>query len=75
VPACQHLGELFDMTAQGVQVWAGSPHLLELELFVGVEVVGAADPAGDMTDLERSRDAGWCGLPPGRGFMALILGR
>jgi hypothetical protein len=63
VPACQHFREFFDVTAQGVQVRAGSPHLRELELLVGVEVVGAAaDPAGDVTDFGRSRDGGRRGV-------------
>jgi hypothetical protein len=42
VSACQHLREFFDVAAQGVQVRAGSPHLLELELLVGVEMVAGA---------------------------------
>jgi hypothetical protein len=64
VAAGQHLRELFDVTAQGVQLRAGSPHLLELELLADVEVVGAAaDPAGDVTNLGRPRDGGRRGLP------------
>jgi hypothetical protein len=47
------------VTAQGVQVRAGGPHLRELELLAGVEVAGAAaDPAGEVTNLGRSRDGG-----------------
>jgi Phage integrase family len=39
------------------------PHLGELELLVGVEVVGAAaDPAGDVTNLWRCGGGGWRGM-------------
>ena len=64
VQAGDHLGELLDVAAQGVQVGAGGPYLLDLELLAVVEVVGAAaDPAGDVTDLGRGGDGGGAAWP------------
>jgi hypothetical protein len=52
------------VAAQSVQVGAGGPYLVELELLAGIEVAGAAaDPAGDVTDLGRGGTAGGAGLP------------
>jgi len=42
VPGGEHLGEGGDMAGDCVQVRATRPHLLELDVFVRVEVVGVA---------------------------------
>jgi hypothetical protein len=73
------LRELFDVSAQGVQVGTGGPHFLEFDLLVGVEVVGAAaDPAGNVADFERCGDGGWRGLSYGAGadaWRGVVTGR
>ena len=50
--AGEYLGERGDVGGGGVQVRAGSQYLLELELFLSIEVLGAAQhPGGDLADL------------------------
>ncbi|MDX6391412.1 MAG: hypothetical protein QOJ73_2475 [Streptosporangiaceae bacterium] len=60
--AGEHLGERGHVGGGGLQVRAGSQYLLEMELFVGIEVFGAAQyPGGDLADLGHHWCGRWCG--------------
>ena len=68
VAAGEDLGEGGDVPGQGVQVRAAGADVLEANLVVGVQVVGAAqDPAGDVTDLRWPAGAWWAD-PSRNGF-------
>jgi hypothetical protein len=61
VAAGEHLGERADMGGGGLKMWAASQYLLELELFLVIEVLGAAQhPGGDPADLGYRGCRRWC---------------